>query len=413
MKQIILYFLAFCIVVTFFSCDNKGDGGKETDTVENTLAETESEQTSLDEIKHLSELDSGKYCESLEFRLPDDFRQAVVDYMYTQASVEWVCSDSFGVKEEWAHWGINLDYRKNTKYTGLPYASSQVTALLFNRVLKDGKYTSDSYSWEEVHGVQCVSSILNSLQQVMVIDGWSYSLNPGSEAFGGKKLGGYKVDTKPIDSETHTSDVCKNNGEEVMFASYALLQKGDVVMKSDNTVHARMVVDTEIVLNETGRVDGEKSIVKCIEQTNSFDLTRSDHVKTTWFVDHEYTFENLYKNGYLPSTFAVYESGISRIPYLALDTEITSSMLVKGMLGGVVSSNYPLRYVVLEITDKNENTVKEYVSVCGMKDYSENLRKMSYPFFGDGLEKGEYTFILTAGLAIGEHEFKRVDFIVE
>lgn len=406
-------FIFILCVASLFACKSETIVLHEDKLVEST-GDTVAEPEQLPITKHIRDItDFSEFYKYVEFELPEDMRQAVVDYMYNQASVKWVCNESFGVKENWEHWGINLDFRKNAKYTGLPYASSQVNVALFERVLDNGKYTSESSSWEEVHGVQCVSSILNSLQQVMIVDGWSYSLNPGSEDFDGKILGNYKVDVRPVNSETHTSVVCENNGAEIMYESYALAQKGDVVMKSDNTVHSRMVVDVTVVRNSSGAIDPVKSQVTCIEQTNTFDRTRNDHVNTTWFVDHKYTFENLYKNGYLPLTFEAYETGISHIPYITLSDEITPSMLAKASLVGDVRSNYPLRYVVLEILDENGETVREYISRGGMKDYGVGLRKCMFPFFGDTLEKGEYIFVLTAGIAMGEYEFERLQFSVE
>ena len=47
-----------------------------------------------------------------------------------------------------------------------------------------------------------------------------------------------------------------------------------------------------------------------------------------------------------------------------------------------------------------------------MEDYAFGLRRYSYDLFGNGLEKGEYTFVLTAGIALGEYEFERIDFVV-
>lgn len=416
MKKFIVLLLALILVLAVASsCGGGGDkGGNETEGVGGETTSTDVGTNDEPKSVHIDDLtDTSKYYKFIKFDLPEDLRQAAVDYMYEQASVEWICAESFGVKEEWANWGINLDFQKGVKYTGQPYANSQVNVALFKRVLDDGKYTSPSTSWDAVHGSQCVSSILNALQQVMIVDGWSYTLNPGSEAFQGIKVGSYAVEKKAVNSETPTRQVCETNGTETMYESYALLQKGDTLLTVNEWVHARMVVEVTVERNSSGVINPRRSVVKCIEQTNSFDKSRNDGVKTTWYVDHVYTFEKLYTDGYLPATFEAYTTGISHIPYITLDAENTPNVLAKEMIAGNVRSNYPVRYVVLEIFDESGKIAKEYTVRGAMNDYAYGLRKYSYNLFGDGLEKGNYTFVMTAGIAAGEIEFERVQFTVE
>lgn len=414
MKKLLLIFLAvvFCTAV-LISCSNENppDEPDETKGVEETK-EDEVEEVPKGHIHDLTDETKAKVYKWVEFELPADLRQAAVDYMYEQAAVEWECAESFGVKEEWAHWGINLDFQKGVKYTGQPYANSQVNVALFKRVLKDGTYTSPSTSWDDVHGSQCVSSILNALQQVMIVDGWSYTLNPGSETFDGIPVGDYKVEQKPVNQETPTKEVCDTNGKDVMFDAYTKLQKGDTIITVNNWVHARMVVDVTVTRNAAGVLNTRRSVVKCVEQTNAFDTSRSD-IKTTWRVDKSYTFEELFEDGYLPATFEVYQTGVSHVPYITLDVENQPNVLAKKMVNGNVRSNYPVRYVCLEIFDEKGEIAKEYTVRGAMNDYAFGLRKYSNNLFGEGLEKGKYTFVMTAGIAAGEVEFERIEFNVE
>lgn len=416
MKKLFLLAATLSLCLLFLASCNPPETPND-NIIQETDGTLETEQSGDTEqpgkhIRDLTEELKAKAYKWVEFDLPEDLRQAAVDYMYEQASVEWVCSESFGVKEEWEHWGINLDFKKGVKYTGQPYANSQVNVALFKRAMKDGTYTSPSTSWDDVHGSQCISSILNAYQQSFIIDGWGYSIHPGSEIFQGIKLGSYKVEQRPVDQEIYTSEVCKTNGKDVMYESYSLLQKGDTIFTSDDWTHARMVVEVSVNKNAAGVINPNRSIVKCIEQTNTFDTSRSD-VKTTWWVDKTYTFATLFEDGYLPSTYEALQTGISHIPYITLDSENKPNTLAKNTLAGNIRSNYPLRYVVLEVFDRNGNIAKEYTIRGLMTDYAYGLRKYSFNLFGDGLGKGDYTFVLTAGLAIGEYEFERIDFTVE
>ena len=197
-----------------------------------------------------------------------------------------------------------------------------------------------------------------------------------------------------------------------MFDAYSKLLKGDTIFTSNDWSHARMVVEVTVSKNNAGAINPNRSIVKCVEQTNAFDTSRTD-VKTTWRVDKSYTFAELFEEGYLPATYEPLQTGISHVPYITLNAENKPNTLARNTLVGNVRSNYPLRYVVLEILDSNGNVAKEYIVRGLMDDYAYGLRKFSYNLFGNGLEKGNYTFILTAGIAIGEYEFERVNFTVE
>ena len=415
MKKMLLILLAlFFCVSALISCNSEKPSAnvEETQGGQETENGNETPEAPQGHIHDLTDEMKSKVYKSIEFDLPEDLRKAAVDYMYEQAAVEWVCAESFGVKEEWEHWGINLDFQKDVKYTGQPYANSQVNVALFKRVLEDGKYTSPSTSWDDVHGSQCVSSILNALQQSLIIDGWSYSLNPGSESFDGIKVGDYKVDVKPVNQETPTLEVCETNGKDVMFDAYTKLQPGDTIITVNSWVHARMVVDVTVTKNSAGILNTRRSVVKCVEQTNAFDTSRSD-IKTTWRVDKSYTFEELFADGYLPATYEEFQTGISHIPYITLDAENSATAIAKGMISGNIRSNYPVRYVVLEILNENGEIAKEYTVRGAMNDYVFGLRKYSYNLFGSGLEKGNYTFVMTAGIAAGEVEFERIPFTVE
>ena len=416
MKKIFLLFSAIFVCVSLLTaCNGSGKSNPPQETVLDTTNNENEQNADIPRTMHIRDLTDetkDKVYKWVEFELPSDLRQAAVDYMYEQASVEWVCSESFGVKENWDAWGINLDFQKGVKYTGQPYANSQVNVALFKRALVNGTYTSPSSSWDEVHGSQCISSILNAFQQSFIIDGWGYSIHPGSEIFKGIKVGNYSVEQRPVDQEIPTTEVCTSNGKDVMYDAYSKLQKGDTVFTSNDWSHARMVVEVEVTRNNAGTLNPRRSVVKCIEQTNTFDSARSD-VKTTWWVDKTYTFEQLFDDGYLPATYESLQTGVSHIPYITLDAENKPNALAKSMLMGNVRSNYPLRYVVLEIFDKDGNIEKEYTVRGLMDDYVHGLRKYSFNLFGNGLEKGDYTFVLTAGLAMGEYEFERVNFTVE
>ena len=183
--------------------------------------------------------------------------------------------------------------------------------------------------------------------------------------------------------------------------------------KRDGRKGRKMAKKPVLVKGANGKINPNRSYLVTVEQTDTFDGTRKDGVNTTWWIDHQYTFSKLYETNYIPITFEVYETNVGVIPYITLDKEPNASALSKGVVDGTVTSNYPVRYVILEVLNQNGEVAKEYTVRGQMNDYAYGLRKYSYNLFGKGLEKGNYTFVMTAGIAAGEVEFERIPFTVE
>ncbi|MBE6642695.1 MAG: hypothetical protein E7615_03480 [Ruminococcaceae bacterium] len=251
---------------------------------------------------------------------------------------------------------------------------------------------------------------MNSIQQVTNdVYGETANFIPnGKNTCRAIKLGDYTVK----DGCLQTDEIVAENDQQVMFQAYAQLDVGDIIVKRVNGApHIRVVTEKATVVNANGRINPGRSYVKCIEQTNAFDDTRTDGKLTTWREDKIYTFTKLVESSYIPVTLGVYETPETEKPYLALDTEITPEILAKKTLVGSVSSNYPLKHVYINLYSPNGVIVKQVV--CGGYDdtFSVGLRSKVTSFFED-LKPGEYTFVIDAGIALGSAELCRVDFTV-
>ena len=199
-----------------------------------------------------------------------------------------------------------------------------------------------------------------------------------------------------------------------MYDSYALADMGDVIISKDDeraVTHVRMVASKAVISRgANGKINGNRSYLQCIEQTDTFDKTRKG-VNTTWWVDHKYTFATLYQAGWVAVSLECYKDNVSVYPYIALDQIPTDSMLAKGALGGTVSTDYTLNYVHLSIYDKEDKLVNRVVKNNSFDGSKENLRKHASALFNDSLKSGtEYTFVLDAGIAAGNAELCRVYF---
>lgn len=174
-------------------------------------------------------------------------------------------------------------------------------------------------------------------------------------------VGQYK--TVPEDAKKYpvTKDLCAENGEEVMFAAYALLQKADgLSVNTKGGAHAMLVSEVHVVKNGEA-IDPEASYVLVHEQTTKYfekgetryDEALGQDVYVMGGVDRKYTFQRLFKAGYLPVTCKEF---IDEAPLAAeevSDSETGFEMNKDRMFAGAFTANYSIMAVTVEIVDKD------------------------------------------------------------
>lgn len=419
MKKIILYIFILLISGTLISCKSgfadippKTDGvtveSKNEEGIETTPVETKSEGPI-----RLSPEERAKLYKLVEFELPEeDYRDVIVEYMRKCASIEWVAAEDFGMKQDNGDWNVDLFYQKGTAYQGLPYTSYAANYDYFADLIVDGKYAPKDTDWNKAPGLNCFSAIFVAFQQFESTEESPIDWIPGQKNFRCDIVGDYKTPDLP----KTTKVVCELNGKDVMFEAYSQLKKGDIILKLNNSstgnMHCRVVTeDASLVKTAAGKIIPSRSYVKTIEQTNAFDRSRSDGVKTNWYVDHKYAFDNLFDSNYVPFTLKSYNKSLEEmeVPYIALDSEITSGVLEKKLFTSTVKSNFPIRFVRAEVFDKSGKVIVTQEKGDSLKTYKLPLRNHFVSIF-DKLESGEYTFVLKAGISAGDAELARVDF---
>lgn len=368
-------------------------------------------------------VDLSKFYSYKVFDLPEDFRQAAVDYMRYQAGIVWTPGQDIKTSEKFEHenWGIDLTYKAGVEYQGLPYANTYVTVDEFEQFYLDAdrKLVCDSQSWQKLPGLECGSSIVMALQQFSYVYGYTDAFNPGTkDKFRAIKVGDYTAEPGQSSAE-----ICKANKAKGMFEAYSHLDKGDVLFHggaSGSGNHVRMISENHVERKSDGSIDSRKSYVLCLEQTNAFDKDRKG-VNSTWRVDKKYGYEDLFTQSYVPVTLREYNEGRKEKIYLGLSSEILAEDLAQKAVVGQVETNSVLRYVYLDILTRDGRLVSRKVA-HGVKDYSDSaigvstgkidLRKYGFNLF-DGVAAGDYTFVLSAGIAAGSAELARVDFTLQ
>lgn len=410
-KIVLIAMFTLCILV---ACSEKSEIPE---SVENPLEskvpqETEAETEENNQKGKLT-INPEEYYKCVVFDLPEgNLRDVAVDYMRKQAEVKWVCENGFSVIDKFENWSIGLEYKKGVTYHGITYTNAKSSFDEFMLFYKDGKVSMESGGSNDVVGNGCFSSTQNATQQFdPTVSGTTDVIMPSYKGFEAKIVGDYKVP----EGVKRTEDIIKANKEDAIYSAYTQLQKGDLILQKDDTKgmsHVRMLVeDPTVSVNAAGKINPSRSYVKTIEQTNAFDKTRTDGVNTTWYVDHIYTFSTLYSSNYLPITLESYEKDRSEleIPYLLLDSEITAGVLAKKAFSSIVKSNFPIRFVKVDILDENGNLVSQKMK-NNMADSRVLALRNSFSSVFDGLENGDYTLVLTAGISRGSAELARVEF---
>jgi len=148
------------------------------------------------------------------------------------------------------------------------------------------------------------------------------------------------------DEHKNTKAVCENNGNDVMYAAYAQLQKADAVVQyNDGAGHVQMVVECNIVYTDEGEIDGNRSHIIFLEQGGSSG------------VDGKCSFKVLSYQGYLPFTIAEFIDKSEDVEEAEV-TDTLSEFTAENMLTGTISSNYRISDVLVEIKDTSGNVVQ-------------------------------------------------------
>lgn len=305
------------------------------------------------------------------------------------------------------------------KYGGLPYvglASGNIYRLM-DYMGSDGKVKmSDALSKTSgqldmsvlrYFGNQCANGAHVGWQRV--INSVSKTHTAGMTKKNGYiPIGTYKYDTNKVNqwSTTYgTDEVCKENGELVMFESYAKLQAGDglvyyttaghVIMASSNA-HVEYVPGTEMI-------DGTKSYITIIDQAQKWEDINGVQIKSS--VDAKVTFQMLYSSNYLPFTFKEF-LGTNSVEATKCSFSVTgASATMAALTSGTVTCNYSVTDAYIIVKDGSGNQVYK-LAVRNTTAWGKNLYMSKAGAHTDSWGKiptsGSYTVQVVAQLGTGE-----------
>lgn len=232
-------------------------------------------------------------------------REEAFDYMYKMSQIEWTPKETL----DFTDITKTLKYEKGIKYHGVLYNTyfgldSPITMTnleMFKTSLDENNVYVGTTVRSEACGNHCTSAVILSWQHIgdKTTARWSRNMLPTSGT--GICAIGYKFEPE----DDTTLKMKERNTEEEIYECYAKATRADAIINVwDKAGHCRML-DTVVTVRENGKINPEKSYVKCLEQTWSWD-PQLDFEKcgymTTWFVGHEYSFKTLYEKNFLPIT---------------------------------------------------------------------------------------------------------------
>ena len=205
--------------------------------------------------------------------------------------------------------------------------------------------------WNRVsnsHGLTDMSSYNKGLSNIVPVGDYDYQ--PFEHSFA---------------ANDGTPRIIEKNGEAVMCESYALMKTADGLYSSD-VYHVMMcAADAVVVRHANGTIDKNNSYVLVYEQRMTG--TRSDELNYTQengitmrplgTVDHQYSFQMLLDQGYVPFTFKEFigedpvEPGKAWVGTKDIGLENGTDITIKELSGKVLGGNYAPCTVEIQVQD--------------------------------------------------------------
>ena len=402
MKRILALFLCLLMVLPLFSCSVKKseETGTQEVKVENGSTpmkptptpdkETEDKKTQENQGPAVYDKVSDPLTPALLAALPvanasmttDQLRDICVEYVKLSVSFQWVPDQSFDYEANQFD-GTPVHYTEGKLYGGLPYvnlASGNLYRLFDYYDTETGvmnmKFLSKNL---DLFGSACSGTASWGWHRVInsATLSWTYDLNQKNGLI---KVGPYEYDAEiqrfGQDGAPGGKEIARNNGEQVMYASYAQTKKADCFVTDG---HVRMNGASPVVVyKEDGvTIDGDKSYIVQVEQglftTSSYHkrvsrdgveyMIQGNEGKNADGSDFYYTFKDLYSGGYLPHTFKEFlgldpvEPGkVTRFDYEGGTFTAKSGELE----GKMMETNYVISHTITTVTNESGAEVLRY-----------------------------------------------------
>lgn len=310
--------------------------------------------------------------------------------------------------------GMPYSHGSGSGYSWMQFVTGQNNGVY--TVSIDGKYLTSGDGHIANISNDCADALFWSWAKVSNSIDFTLTQNMSSYT-GCIKVGDYKWDDMG-QFDGSTKPIVQENGEQVMFKAYSQLQKGDgmVLYTKSSGGHAVMVCESVVVM-DGDQIDGEQSHVRILEQiSSSLDAEETYYEEQLDAVcykacgyDSIWTFNTLYKKGYLPITC---KELIDPAPLEEQKVEDSvAEHSEKTMFRGQITSNYRISHATYTIYDANGRAVQQMtcfgkdqsmfvMDLYRFSDYTEQDRAQGVIDL-ESLPTGTYKCVLTCQISTG------------
>ena len=350
----------------------------------------------------------------------EELRQLCVDFFRFTKTINWVADGEVAYPRNSKGWMDKI--QDGTVYAGLPYiglASGNVYRLM-DYIDEDGVVDiSRAARVLKMFGNQC--SIGCYWGWGRVINSADYDWTPRMlQANGFYRVGPYKYDDSltKVTADYNSVKICEENGEQVMYQSYAQVQPADGFMNFTTAGHVIMCsAKPYVVYRDSGKIDGDNSYITMIDQSQIWLKGSNDSGDEYLYkhnVDTYRSFKKLYEEGYTPFTFAEFMGTHPVEDTVCAFSHTDDTVTLEQLFSAEITCNYGITDAYAHITDKNGKEIychavraktancKElpFVKVCDPEDMEhDNVDSWGELNF---TSNEEYTVTVVCQLATGE-----------
>lgn len=306
----------------------------------------------------------------------DEARAACRDFWYYCKTALWIPDARYDIYEDDKQNPEEKIWKRCVEpglvYAGLPYKGSSTGSLyrLLDYMDPETGVVDVTKAGKNVgtFGGMCSSGCYWAWARVMNSCDYLWC-NDSVVKRGYLRVGPYTYDDNWIrlinDGIQGTDDVCRENGVQVMFQSYAAMDVADgLIAVWEKNGHTMMCsIAPVVVYNEDGTINGTESFLCVTEQGGHWDPGVSPSgiaYQYEYSKDKKFTFQKLYDQCYMPFTFGEF-IGTDPIEETECTISHTGDTITKSQIfKTVVTSNYNISDIYVYIHDENGSEVYKH-----------------------------------------------------